>query len=185
MHQGPSPVAKPQSTVARAFWLIALKIPEALLAALIAILVLFLTASVFARYALDIGLAWSDEASRLLFIWTVFVGYAVGVRHRAHIGVDFVIDRMSPRMRHVVETIQDIAILVFSVLFTWQSYVTVKFSFLQRMPGLDVSIAWLYFAVLVAGVLMTIYAIFNLLDTFSGERARPDAVGAEALRISE
>lgn len=185
MHHGPSPVAKPQTAAAKVFWLLVLRIPEALLAALIAILVLFLTVSVFARYALNIGLAWSDEASRLLFIWTVFIGYAVGVRHRAHIGVDFVVDRMPRRGRRVVETIQDIAILVFSILFTWQSYVTVKFSFLQRMPGLDVSIAWLYFAVLVAGVLMTIYAIFNLWDTLNGKRVAPDAMGAEALRISE
>lgn len=185
MLQGAAQPEKPKSPTERVFWFLILKIPEILLAILIGILVLFLTASVFARYALDIGLSWSDEASRLLFIWTVFIGFAVGVRHRAHIGVDFVIDRLSPKQRWIVEMIQDSAILIFSLLFTVQGWITVRFSFLQRLPGLDVSIAWLYFAVLVAGVLMSIYAVFNLWDTMRGKRASPDALGTEAVRLSE
>jgi TRAP-type C4-dicarboxylate transport system permease small subunit len=185
MLQGPAQSEKPKSTGERVFWFLVLKIPEILLAILIGVLVVFLTVSVIARYALDIGLSWSDEASRLLFIWTVFVGFAVGVRHRAHIGVDFVIDRLPSKQRWLVEIVQDAAILIFSIIFTVQGWITVKFSFLQRLPGLDVSIAWLYFAVLVAGVLMTIYAIFNLWDTMRGKRARPDALGTEAVRLSE
>lgn len=185
MLQGAAQPEKPKPPAERVFWFVILKIPEILLAILIGVLVIFLTVAVIARYALDIGLSWSDEASRLLFIWTVFLGFAVGVRHRAHIGVDFVIDRLSPKRRWLVEIVQDGAILVFSILFTIQGWITVKFSFLQRLPGLDVSIAWLYFAVLIAGVLMTIYAVFNLWDTMRGKRARPDVLGTEAVRLSE
>lgn len=185
MLHGPAQSEKPKSAAEQMFWLVVLKIPEILLAALIAILVIFLTASVVGRYVFDIGLAWSDEASRLLFIWIVFLGFAVGVRHRAHIGVDWAIDRLPKTQRWIVDIIQDIAILIFSLLFTWQGWITVRFSFLQRLPGLDVSIAWLYFAVLVAGVLMSIYAIFNLWETLRGKRTRTDALGAEAVRLSE
>ncbi len=185
MLHDPAARAVSQRPFERVFWFLVLRIPEFLLAMLIAVLVVFLTASVFGRYALDIGLAWSDEAARLLFIWVVFVGFAVGVRHRAHIGVEFVVDRLSPRWRHVIEIIQDLAILGFSILFTWQSLITVRFSFLQRFPGLEVSIAWLYSAVLVAGVLMTIYAIFNLWETLRGKRPRPDALGQQAVQLSE
>lgn len=185
MLQGPAQAEKPQSFMGRVFWIIILKIPELLLAALIAVLVVFLTASVIGRYVFDIGLSWSDEASRLLFIWVVFLGFAVGVRHRAHIGVDFVVDRLPQTQRWVVEVIQDAAILFFSVLFTWQAWITVRYSFIQRLPGLDISIAWLYFAVLVAGVLMTIYAIFNLWDTMRGKRMRIDNLGTDAVRLSE
>jgi TRAP-type C4-dicarboxylate transport system permease small subunit len=185
MVHGPAPRAASQRPLERVFWFLLLRIPEMILAFLIAVLVFFLTASVFGRYALDIGLGWSDEAARLLFIWVVFIGFAVGVRHRSHIGVDFLVERLSPRPKRFVEIVQDAAILLFSILFTWQGAITVRFSFLQRLPGLDITIAWLYFAVLVAGVLMTIYAVFNLWDTMRGRRARPDALGEEALRRSE
>lgn len=185
MLQGPTQAERPQSFGERAFWILFLKIPEILLAALIAILVIFLTASVVGRYVFDIGLSWSDEASRLLFIWIVFLGFAVGVRHRAHIGVDWAIDRLPQRQRWFVEIVQDAAILFFSVLFTWEAWITVRYSFLQRLPGLDISIAWLYFAVLVAGVLMTIYAIFNLWETMRGKRKRIDHLGTDAVRLSE
>jgi TRAP-type C4-dicarboxylate transport system permease small subunit len=185
MLQGPAQADEPKSFGERIFWIFVLKIPEVLLAVLIAVLVIFLTASVIGRYVFDIGLSWSDEASRLLFIWVVFLGFAVGVRHRAHIGVDWAVDRLPKTQRWIVEVIQDAAILFFSVLFTWQGWITVRYSFLQRLPGLDISIAWLYFAVLVAGVLMTIYALFNLWDTLRGKRARIDAIGTDAVRLSE
>jgi len=185
MLQGPAQAENPQSFGEQILWTVILKIPEFLLAALIAVLVIFLTASVIGRYVFDIGLSWSDEASRLLFIWIVFLGFAVGVRHRAHIGVDFVVDRLSPQRRRIVEIIQDAAILFFSVLFAWEAWVTVRYSFLQRLPGLDISIAWLYFSVLVAGVLMTIYAIFNLWETMRGKRKRIDHLGTDAVRLSE
>jgi TRAP-type C4-dicarboxylate transport system permease small subunit len=58
MLQGTVQPEKSKSPAERAFWFLILKIPEILLAILIGILVLFLTVSVFARYALDIGLSW-------------------------------------------------------------------------------------------------------------------------------
>lgn len=168
-----------------AFRRLALRIPELFTAALIAILVAFLTLSVVSRYAFDIGLVWSDEAARFLFIWIVFIGFAIGVRHRAHIGVEWLVDALPPRLRWAVGVFQDIAILLFSIFFTWQSVVTVRFSFLQTLPGLQISIAWLYIAVLVAGVLMTLYAAWNLWDRLHNGSVGADASGEDAARHAE
>jgi TRAP-type C4-dicarboxylate transport system permease small subunit len=177
---GPSSARRPS-----AFLRWALRIPELFTATLIAILVAFLTISVVSRYALDIGLVWSDEAARLLFVWIVFVGFAVGVRHRAHIGVEWLVDALPSGLKRALGVLQDILILLFSIFFTWQSIVTVRFSFLQTLPGLQISIAWLYIAVLVAGVLMTLYAVANLWDRLSGSSVGSDAIGEDAARHAE
>src|ERR1051325_1298254 len=102
----------------RMLCLLLLRIPELLLAGLLAVLVVFMSVSVFSRYALNIGLAWSDEAARLLFIWVVFVGFAVGVRHRGHIAISWIVDRFSRPRRHAVMIAQDLAVLLFSLIFT-------------------------------------------------------------------
>jgi len=166
-------------------WFVLQRIPELLLAALIAILIVFLAFSVVSRYVFDVGLAWSDEGARLLFVWVVFVGFAVGVRHRANIGVDLLVDRMGPVARHRVRIFQDVAILAFSALFFWLSIDAVRFSFMQRLPALQVTIAWMYMSVLVAGVLMTVYAVANLVDTLRHRIPVHDAVGEGAIRSAE
>ena len=166
-------------------WFILLRVPEAILGVLIAILVVSLTVSVVARYVFALGLTWSDEAARLLFVWIVFVGFAVSLNHRANIGVDLLVNRLPPLGQRFVTLFQDAVILAFSMVFTWESVIAVKFSFMQRLPGLQISIAWLYFAVLVAGILMTIYAIANLWETVRGRTTHIDGLGANAQMHSE
>lgn len=149
-------------------WTLLLRVPEFLLGTLVAALVLFLTFSVLARYVLDMGIAWSDEAARLLFVWTVFLGFAVGLRYRGNIGVELLVDRLPAAWKRRVLLLQDAAILLFSLVFLWQSWIAMKFSFMQRLPALQISIAWLYSAVLVGSVLMTIYAAVNLVESVRG-----------------
>ena len=39
---------------------------------------------VFSRYVIGSTFTWYDEIARLLFVWIVFLGAAVGVRRGAH-----------------------------------------------------------------------------------------------------
>lgn len=150
------------------FWRLALVIPEVLCASVLALLIVFLVISVFSRYAMDLGLPWSDELARLLFAWIVLVGFAIAVRHRANVGVDWLVSKLPHGARHMVGVAQDVIVLAFSVFFTWEAWVTVGFSLMQRMPALDVTIAWLYGSAVAAGVLMIIYAVANLIDSLRG-----------------
>jgi TRAP-type transport system small permease protein len=147
---------------------LALLIPEILCVTLLGLLILFMVGSVFSRYVFNLGLTWSDEFARLLFAWIVLIGFAIAVRHRANVGIDWIVMLLPRRPRHAVAIFQDAAVLAFSVLFTWEAWVTVGFSLMQRMPALDITIAWMYGSALVAGVLMVIYGVANLVETLQG-----------------
>jgi TRAP-type transport system small permease protein len=160
------PRADPVRTNSLLRW--ALVIPEFLCATLLALLILFMVAAVFSRYVFNIGLTWSDELSRLLFAWVVLLGFAIAVRHRTNVAVDWLVMMLPRRQRHAMGLLQDAVGLAFSVLFTWEAWVTVRFSLIQRMPALDITIAWMYGSALVGGVLMVIYGIANLVETLNG-----------------
>lgn len=166
-------------------WFVMVRIPELITALIVAVLVVFLTLAVVGRYLFDIGIAWSDELARLLFVWVVFLGFAIAIRHRGNIGVELLVDRLSHPTRRRVILCQDAAVLAFSLFFTWEAAITVRFSLLQRLPVLQITIAWLYAAVLVAGVMMIVYAAANLRDTLRGRFAHADAAGEDAFRHSE
>ena len=183
--RGAKTTAYTEVTMKRLLWFVFLRIPELFLVLVLGVLVVFMSMSVFSRYVLNIGLSWSDEAARLLFIWIVFVGFAVGVRRRAHISIDWVVTRLSAQPRKVVTILQDLAILFYSLVFLQQSVTTFEFALLQRLPALRISIAWMYGATLVAGVLMSLYAIANLWENVMGKSASADAVGEDSLRHSE
>ena len=116
---------------------------------------------------MDIGLTWADEFARLLFAWVVLIGFAIAVRHRSNVGVDWLVIKLSPLNHKRVTLLQDLIILAFSLFFTWEAFVTVGFSMMQRLPAMDVTIAWLYGSALAAGILMTLYAFANMIDTIN------------------
>ena len=46
------------------------------------------------RYFFNHPLFWSEELSRYCFVWIVFVGAAIAVKHGAHIGVDYFVKHL-------------------------------------------------------------------------------------------
>jgi len=53
----------------------------------LAALVLVLAAQIFFRYVLQIGLSWSEEISRFLFIWFVYISASLAAHRGSHIRV--------------------------------------------------------------------------------------------------
>ncbi len=62
---------------------------------------LIICGQVVSRYVFNYTPSWSEELSRYLVVWTIFIGTAVGVRKNIHIGVDAFI-RLAPRWMKVV-----------------------------------------------------------------------------------
>ena len=58
-------------------------------------------AAVWWRYVLNAPLAWTEQVSRMLFVWITFVGAAVLYREQLHIAIDMFI-AMLPRARAAV-----------------------------------------------------------------------------------
>src|SRR5690606_9777282 len=47
--------------------------------------------NVVLRYFFDSGITWSEEMSRFLFVWMVFLGAIAALKERMHLTVDVVI----------------------------------------------------------------------------------------------
>lgn len=160
------------------------KIPQILMAGVLTLLIVFLVAAVISRYFMDIGMPWADEFARILFAWIVMVGFALAVQQRSNVGVEWLVLKMPPAMKQACYVLQDIVILIFSVVFTYAAWQSFKFSKMQILPALDVTIGWLYGSVVAAGGLMIVYSIFNVIESLRGQRQdthfdAPEATGGE------
>lgn len=151
---------------------------ESLTVVLAAVLVVVVTGSVVARYALQIGLLWAEEVSRLAFVWVVFLGSYLALRRRAHLSITVLVDRLPTRARQAVRVVGTLLVLVFIgvivgygtllVLQTWQ------FGRVTAMLG--ISAAWGYLAVPVAGVLMFIEVVRQFFE--------PEPPAAESVAVA-
>ncbi|HEX6923645.1 MAG TPA: TRAP transporter small permease [Bacillales bacterium] len=77
---------------------------------------------VMVRYFFGIPTIWQTELSIYLLMFVGFVGAAYGLKHGAHVHVDLVIIKLSPRVQSVVRIIVSFLGLVLTVLVDYRAW---------------------------------------------------------------
>ena len=65
--------------------------------ALLALIVVTISIQVFTRYLFGRPLVWVEELATYAFIWSVFIGAALGMKELRHIRIDTFVVRLAPR----------------------------------------------------------------------------------------
>ena len=105
-------------------------IEETSIALCLGLMTLITFANVIARYVFNDNILWALEATVFLFAWLVLMGTSYAVKHHVHIGVDVVINAVSPGKRKILALLAITACLVYAVLLLigswdyWYPFVT-------------------------------------------------------------
>jgi len=92
------------------------QIEETSIAACLGLMTLVTFANVVARYLFNTNILWALEVTLYLFAWLVLMGVSYGVKKHVHIGVDVVINLMSPLGRKIAALLSITACLAFSIM---------------------------------------------------------------------
>ena len=65
--------------------------------ALLALIVITISIQVFTRYLFGRPLVWVEELATYAFIWSVFIGAALGMKELRHIRIETFVARLAPR----------------------------------------------------------------------------------------
>lgn len=91
-------------------------IEETSIAVCLGLMTLVTFANVVARYVFEANILWALELTVFLFAWLVLMGMSYGVKKHVHIGVDVLINAVSPGTKKILTIIAVIASLAFSIL---------------------------------------------------------------------
>ena len=105
------------------------RIEETLIAFFLGAMTLITFANVVARM-MNSNILWALEATVFLFAWLVLIGASYAVKHNFHIGIDVVVQLLSPSKRRTVTLIAVAVCIAFSLLLLkgswdyWWAFVT-------------------------------------------------------------
>ena len=147
----------------------ALAIPKIVTGGLVLLAISVMLYGVFMRYIMlpitdwldvdPINFFWVEEVGETTLCWLTLVGAAVGVAERSHFTLNLLSHRFPPRLQHGLHVFNNLLIAAFGGLIAW---VGVKLAILNAMltsPALEFSLAWLYAASVVGGILVALYAL--------------------------
>lgn len=94
---------------------------NALLIAMLALMVSLAAAQILLRNFLDVSLPGADQMLRLLVLWVAFLGAVAASREGKHIHVDAIARWLPGRIKAAVDALTDLFTLVVCLLLAWQS----------------------------------------------------------------
>lgn len=132
---------------------------EILIAVLLAVMSIVIFMQVVYRYIFRASLPWSEEFGRYILVYLTFLGASVAVKKNSHIGVEMIVKLLPRSLAKVIEWVANvISLAFFAILIVYGSKV-VKITMTQLSPAMHVKMGYIYMAVVIGAVLMTIHLI--------------------------
>ena len=148
---------------------------EALVIAITGILVIDVVWQVFTRFVLNNPSGWTEELATLLMIWMALFGACIGFVRCSHLGVDYFVEKLPPRLR-LINEITVYALIAFfasTVLVYGGSrivYYTLMFG--QRSAALEVKMGYVYLALPLSGIFITWFAVEEVISRLAKIKKR-------------
>jgi TRAP-type transport system small permease protein len=152
------------------------RLANRLLEAAAVLLVLSMLGAVFLGVVfrgLNRPLAWTDELSTYLLVWTGFVGWIIAGNRGSHIRVRVLLDRLPGPVRRAVEIAIQVLVAGFGVVLLTRSFGLIERNADVMWVSLPLSVALVYIPVPVAGFAVICQSVLAIVRTLRGEEDRP------------
>lgn len=141
-------------------------IEKILCVVLLAAMSILIVVQVFFRYALNNSLSWTEELSRYMFIWLIYIGISYGVKMDKHICVDAVYAIMPKKAQPIYALFGIIGFLIFAcfaVYFGLQVVSSIAATG-QISTGAHIPMQYIYMAPVVGMTLTAIRLIQHIVS---------------------
>ena len=142
---------------------------EVVMVLCLAVMLVMVFGNVVLRLFFNTGIDLSEEIPRLAFVWMTFLGAIVGMRRRAHLGVDVVVLMLPALGRRVCWAISQVVMLVccgYIVYGTWLQHDIIKGN---ASPVAQLSMLWVFGVSYLTGTAIGLICLSNLLRLVAGK----------------
>jgi TRAP-type C4-dicarboxylate transport system permease small subunit len=139
-----------------------MRVNRAALIVLLAAMSVIIFANVVLRYTTSQSLEWAEEVSRYMMVWLTFLGAGPVLRYGGHIAVENLQDALPHRGAVAMRAVIAVLMFGFFGFMVWFGVLYLDRVQFQMTPTTQISMAWIYAAMPVGGVLMILHFAFVL-----------------------
>jgi TRAP-type transport system small permease protein len=140
-------------------------------------IVVMVFGNVVLRYGFNSGIDVSEELSRWCLVWITFLGATVALKEGRHLGVDFLIARLTRRGRSWCFAITRTLMLVVALMFTFGSIRQTRIDWDVAAPVTGLSTGWFYGVAVVFGIGAVIIILYDLYRLATGVLTDAELIG--------
>lgn len=142
---------------------------EVMMVACLALMLVMVFGNVVLRLFLNTGIDLSEEIPRFAFVWMTFLGAIVGMRKRAHLGVDILVLALPVLGRKVCWALSQTVMLVCCVYIVYGTWLQHDIIEGNASPVAQISMLWVFGVSYLTGTAIALICASNLIRLFLGK----------------
>ena len=136
---------------------------------LFAIMVIVGTYQIVTRFVFNSPSTVSEELLTYTFAWMAMFATAYVFGKRDHMKMTFVVDKLSPAKRKILDIVIEVLIIVFAAaVLIYGGFTIMDLTMTQKTASLGVSMGVIYSVMPVSGILIAVYGVLNIADMCAG-----------------
>ncbi|WP_367394999.1 TRAP transporter small permease [Cupriavidus sp. Agwp_2] len=155
---------------------ITLRLIQGAMVAMMATMIVLVFGNVVLRYVFNSGIAFSEEASRFVFMWLTLTGALLVMHDKAHLGMSTVVSRLGENGQRACRLLADAGALGCCLLLAHGAWQLVAIGMDDRAPVTGVPLGVVYACLLVCSVGMAAMLLHGLWRLVSGRMAQHELV---------
>jgi TRAP-type C4-dicarboxylate transport system permease small subunit len=140
------------------------------------LMVVLVFGNVVLRYAFNAGITTSEEVSRFLFVWMIFLGAIIALRDHSHLGVDILVRRLPAGGKKFCAILSLLLMLYVNWLLLQGSWAQTMINLDVKSPAAGISMAMLYGTGVVFAVSAFPILLYELYRVLSGKMTAEELV---------
>jgi TRAP-type transport system small permease protein len=145
------------------------RVIEVLMVLCIVLMLVMVFGNVVLRIFFNTGIDLSEEMPRFAFVWMTFLGAIVGMRKRAHLGVDMIVQLLPTVGKKVCWGLSQAIMLVCCLYIAYGTYLQHDIIKGNASPVAQISMLWVFGVSYVTGVAISLMCIGNLYRLATGQ----------------
>ena len=118
------------------------------------------------RNLLGGSIAWIEEISRYIFTWMMFMGIAIGVHYKKHLGVEFVVGLYPDKVKKAAYFISDLLTLILFIVLAVYGFRYAGKSMKMFSPIMGIPYGIVYLCVPIGSVFSIFYCFARIVEDY-------------------
>lgn len=116
--------------------------------------------------------SWTEELSRILFIYSVAFGAGLGIRGNAFVKLDLIEEYCSKRTYRILQLVIHSCVGVFSLLLVWYAWRFAGGAGRETSPVLGINMTLVFTSMVLMMVFIAVFTAEKWIETWKGLRQR-------------
>ena len=116
------------------------------------------------RYILHNSLSWSEELTRYLMVWMIFLGTGYVLGQKAHSSMDMIVKKLPEKIQFISEKLNAVLLVFFSYIIIRYGFELMMLGTKQKSSALQIPMNYVYLGIPIGGVILLFYSLLTLVE---------------------